>query len=542
MDQRDLPRTTAATPKGSRQTQWRQRVAESGSKSRLAQEKEFCKIAEQLVKQIGRLCTFVEKYDGPGWVRQHLDLQHALERLDVAIGQQQRAKPKRSLETATAGRQKVLKVAVATNQLPDVAQFLGGENEPPDAEIAATADPRSSDVGTRQCGLRHNFVRSGALPAEDNFVKWAASLRFRFEATHIGSELTETAFQTGPAGGSLQEIQLLATGSTTPLVRLSITQHRSMDVSSGSKSFDQQYKELLRSILQNGKPGAGRRGAYMEKFGQSKIEVTLRGQDDEMLVPISCLRKVWFHGARCELLWYFRGEDNIKWLQEQGVKFWDADADECGFVGMNYGLLTNAGIDRSGRRCNPLMENIIAPLCDGKLDSRNMVVPLIKADANSQINSCTKCIQIMSTGPIAGTDRTGLAILVDQRSSDVVVGLPYDVVVWSIFLHLICREVWRRSDSRVRLSADKIIFMFGSAHVYDANREAAEILLGRVNKFETEPRLEIDNENSLAAIWQRPGVDSWKPSDLTLVGYEDRILNSHGGRELTKEMLSMQAR
>ena len=191
-----------------------------------------------------------------------------------------------------------------------------------------------------------------------------------------------------------------------------------------------------------------------------------RGANGEMLVPVTCLRDVWTFAALSELLWYCRGEDNVKWLQKNDVRFWDKDADKDGYVGMNYGLLTNSGTTSAGTRRNPLWDDIILPLCEGKLDSRNMAVPLMKADTDARVNSCTANIQvrfhfttwtvrqqdgrnhlglwykalpehpialitrvacqIITTGRVAGhPEETGMKMIVTQRSSDVVVGLPY---------------------------------------------------------------------------------------------------------------------
>lgn len=116
-----------------------------------------------------------------------------------------------------------------------------------------------------------------------------------------------------------------------------------------------------------------------------------------------------------------------------------------------------------------------------------------------------------------------------------------DIVVWSILLHLICREVRRRTDGKVKISADEIIFNFGSAHVYDANLEAAKILLKRRSKFPEEPQLRINSNLSLAAIWERPDEDGWKAADLKIQGYKKEYCK-HPGAELSKAMTDMQAR
>ena len=168
-------------------------------------------------------------------------------------------------------------------------------------------------------------------------------------------------------------------------------------------------------------------------------------QDGALVVPVTTLRWVNRKGVVVELLWYLRGDDTVHWLHEHNCHFWNKDADAGGFVGLNYGLTVRFPKPRGGST-NQLKERI-QQLCKGKLGSRNLVVSLVRPDATTNQASkkaspaCTSGFMLKGTG-----DGTGLDMVVTQRSSDVILGLPYDIIVWSLLLHLICREGGREGE------------------------------------------------------------------------------------------------
>ena len=77
------------------------------------------------------------------------------------------------------------------------------------------------------------------------------------------------------------------------------------------------------------------------------------------------------------MIWWLKGEDNVKYLQENGCKFWNKDADEkTGWVGLNYGLMTNWPVGHKDEKINQLA-NIIEKLADPhKSYSKNLVVTM----------------------------------------------------------------------------------------------------------------------------------------------------------------------
>jgi thymidylate synthase len=117
-----------------------------------------------------------------------------------------------------------------------------------------------------------------------------------------------------------------------------------------------------------------------------------------------------------------------------------------------------------------------------------MVCALLKPGELTNQEACTASVQFsVSTEKAIEV----LDITVNQRSSDVMIGLPHDECCWSVILHLVRREVYRRCGRL--LAAGKVFFVIaaGGAHVYDANKESFEKLRTRDPYLDVSPELFI---------------------------------------------------
>jgi thymidylate synthase len=105
-----------------------------------------------------------------------------------------------------------------------------------------------------------------------------------------------------------------------------------------------------------------------------------------------------------------------------------------------------------------------------------------------------------------------------QRSSDVILGLPNDVIVWSVILHLVRRDVCLRSGRK--LAAGKLHFAIaaGGAHIYALNQSCCAQLLRRQPFAGQQPhmRIDVDNDTNLFALAQ-----NYKKGQLRVEGYSE---------------------
>jgi thymidylate synthase len=266
--------------------------------------------------------------------------------------------------------------------------------------------------------------------------------------------------------------------------------HTGNEPRAGSRSFDDAYLELLRRIETDGHMQTNKKGPSKTLREPHTLHIDLHSDDpDTNLLPISTLRKMYGgQMAIYEALWYIRGEDHTNFLRQHGCKFWDAQAENGGFVGLSYGLLTNFPDDHNGSGCgrrNQLLEKVIEPLCAGKC-SRNMNVTLCKPGERTVQEACTSGLQFsVGAGEL-------LDLTVIQRSSDTILGLPNDVMVWSVILHLVRREVRLRSGRK--LAAGKLHFtiLAGGAHIYAKNHSNCARLLKRQPFAGQQPHMVID--------------------------------------------------
>jgi thymidylate synthase len=112
-----------------------------------------------------------------------------------------------------------------------------------------------------------------------------------------------------------------------------------------------------------------------------------------------------------------------------------------------------------------------------------MVCSLMLGETTVQ-SACTSSVQFARTG-------NKLDLTVNQRSSDVILGLPNDAVVWATILHLVRRELFLRTKGEIHLYAGTLNFCIssGGAHVYELNNANFEELLRRPRKTGIQPKL-----------------------------------------------------
>ena len=173
------------------------------------------------------------------------------------------------------------------------------------------------------------------------------------------------------------------------------------------------YLDLMRRILERGAPKADRTGTgTLSCFGEQLRFDLAQG------FPLVTTKRVHVRSVICELLWFLRGDTNVRWLREQGVSIWDEWADEHGELGPVYGKQWRAWAAANGHTVDQISAAI--ELIRRDPDSRRIVVSAWNVADLPQMRlmPCHALFQFYVAGG-------RLSCQLYQRSADVFLGVPF---------------------------------------------------------------------------------------------------------------------
>jgi thymidylate synthase len=220
-----------------------------------------------------------------------------------------------------------------------------------------------------------------------------------------------------------------------------------------------QYEDFARHVLTTGVPKADRTGTgTVSVFGYQMRFDLAEG------FPLVTTKKVHFPSIAYELLWFLRGERNVRWLQERGVSIWDEWADADGDLGPVYGVQWRTWPTPDGGHVDQIAE--VARLLREEPDSRRIVVSAWNV-ADLPRMALMPCHALFQFHVAGGR----LSCQLYQRSADVFLGVPFNIASYALLTHMLAQQ----SD----LEVGELIWTGGDCHVYDNHREQVETQLAR---------------------------------------------------------------
>ena len=220
-----------------------------------------------------------------------------------------------------------------------------------------------------------------------------------------------------------------------------------------------QYEDFMRHVFTAGTPKHDRTGTgTVSVFGyQMRFDL---GEG----FPLVTTKKVHFPSVAKELLWFLRGDGNIRWLQENGVTIWDEWADENGDLGPVYGVQWRSWPTPDGGHVDQIAEAI--RLLREEPDSRRIVVSAwnVAELPEMALQPCHAFFQLY-----AADGR--LSCQVYQRSADVFLGVPFNIASYALLTHMLAQQC--------DLEPSELIWTGGDCHIYDNHREQVETQLAR---------------------------------------------------------------
>ena len=223
-------------------------------------------------------------------------------------------------------------------------------------------------------------------------------------------------------------------------------------------NIQDEYKGLLSEILNRGLDKDDRTGTGTRSvFGR-----TIR-HDMSLGFPILTSKKISFNAARTELLWILQGRTDLKYLEDNGVKYWRPDYERSGrtdeTLGPVYGKQWRDfnGVDQ--------LKNLVVSISTNP-NSRRLIV---SAWAPNEMNEmvlppCHYAFQVYINNGI-------IDLMWLQRSADVFLGLPYDITMYGLLLEMLAKGAG--------LEAGQLIGQLGDCHLYNNHLEQSEVYLKR---------------------------------------------------------------
>jgi thymidylate synthase len=207
-----------------------------------------------------------------------------------------------------------------------------------------------------------------------------------------------------------------------------------------------EYHDLLRLVLEKGKPKEDRTGVgTISYFGaQARFDLA-RG------FPLLTTKRVHFKSIAFELLWFLRGETNVRFLNDHGVTIWDEWADEKGDLGRIYGAQWCDWRAPDGRSINQ-MEQLIRDIRNNP-DSRRLMVTAWNPGELGEM-ALPPCHAMFQFYVQDGK----LSCQLYQRSADLFLGVPFNIASYALLTEMVAAVC--------RLSVGEFVHTFGDIHIY----------------------------------------------------------------------------
>lgn len=251
-----------------------------------------------------------------------------------------------------------------------------------------------------------------------------------------------------------------------------------------------QYLDLLQDVLDNGvergdRTGTGTKGVFGR---QMRFDLSEK-------FPVLTTKKLHLRSIIVELLWFLKGDTNIKYLQDNKVSIWDEWADENGDLGPVYGKQWRSWAAPDGR----VIDQISWVLNEIKTNpnSRRLIVSAWNpADVNDMALPPCHCLFqfFVADGK--------LSCQLYQRSADVFLGVPFNIASYALLTMMMAKATG--------LKAGEFVHSFGDAHLYLNHVEQAKLQLTRETK--TLPTMTLNPTKT--------DLFSWDYEDFTLHDYE----------------------
>ena len=233
-----------------------------------------------------------------------------------------------------------------------------------------------------------------------------------------------------------------------------------------------QYHDLMRHVMENGTVKSDRTGTGTKSVFGYQMRFDLSEG-----FPVVTTKKLHLRSIIHELLWFLKGDSNIKYLKENGVSIWDEWADENGELGPVYGVQWRSWPTVDGKTIDQI-QKLVEGLKKSPDSRRHIVNAWNVAEVeNMALPPCHTMFQFyVADGK--------LSCQLYQRSADIFLGVPFNIASYALLTMMLAQVC--------DLEQGDFVHTFGDAHIYSNHFDQVELQLSR--DFRPLPTMKINPE------------------------------------------------
>jgi thymidylate synthase len=233
-----------------------------------------------------------------------------------------------------------------------------------------------------------------------------------------------------------------------------------------SRPIRSQYEDFMRhvqttGVLKTDRTGTGTRSVFGHQMRFDLSEG----------FPLVTTKKVHLKSIIIELLWFLRGDNNVKWLQERGVTIWDEWAREDGSLGPVYGVQWRSWPKPDGGHVDQIAD--VVKQLKTTPDSRRIIVSAWNPGLIEQmaLPPCHAFFQFYVAPPQHEGDKPKLSCQLYQRSADIFLGVPFNIASYALLTHMLAQQC--------DMDVGDFIWTGGDCHIYSNHTEQVALQLSR---------------------------------------------------------------
>jgi len=258
-----------------------------------------------------------------------------------------------------------------------------------------------------------------------------------------------------------------------------------------------QYEDFLRHVNTHGVFKADRTGVGTRSVFGHQMRFNLQEG-----FPLVTTKKVFLKAIVVELLWFLRGDSNVKWLQDRGCSIWDEWARADGSLGPVYGVQWRSWPKPDGGHIDQISQ--VIDTLKTNPDSRRIIVSAWNvADLDKMaLMPCHAFFQFYVAPPAAAGQKGTLSCQLYQRSADIFLGVPFNIASYALLTHMVAQQC--------DLDVGDFIWTGGDCHIYSNHAEQVALQLSRA-PF-TYPALQIKRKPA--------SIFDYQYEDFEVLGYQ----------------------